>query len=168
MIWQVVLIVSLILCACFGWVLIYGAPYLPTLKKQVEAAIELAALNKGDTIIELGCGDGRVLIEAAKRGYQSIGYELNPLLFLLAWIRTRKYNTMVRVIYGNFWKKDWPDADAIYVFLLPRLMSKLDKKIASENAAKGKVISFAFKFPDRKPVAEKDGVFIYDLKKPVG
>ncbi len=167
MLWQVLLIICLILCVCFGWVLLYGAPYLPTLKKQVKTAIELADLRAGDTIIELGCGDGRVLMEAAKRGYKSIGYELNPLLFVIAWIRTKKYRYMTQVIYGNFWKKTWPQADAIYVFLLPRLMAKLDQKISSEKVAKGRVISFAFKFPDRSPLAEKDGVYMYDLNDPI-
>lgn len=157
------LAIGLILSVCFGAVLLVGAPYLPTLKKQVQTALELADLKEGDTIIELGCGDGRVLIEAARSGLKSVGYELNPLLFAYAWVRTRRYGDQVRVVYGDFWHKSWPEADAIYVFLLPRLMEKLGKKIDKKNKASKKVITFAFKFPGRKPVAEKHGVLLYDL-----
>jgi hypothetical protein len=73
---------------CFAGVILFGAPYLPTLKPQIHAALELANLRPGQTLIELGCGDGRVLIAAAHTGIKSIGYELNPLLALIAWIRT--------------------------------------------------------------------------------
>lgn len=161
--WQILLALALVLAVCFSSVLLVGAPYLPTLNKQIQTALELADLNPGDTIIELGCGDGRVLIEAAKAGLQSVGYELNPLLFLIAWIRTRRFGKKVRVIYGDFWSKEWPEANAVYVFLLPRLMSKLDKKITTNNKGIKKVVSFAFKFPNRQPVAEKHGVLLYDL-----
>lgn len=161
--WQILLALALVLAVCFGAVLLVGAPYLPTLKKQIQTALELAGLNPGDTIIELGCGDGRVLIEAAKAGFKSVGYELNPLLFLIAWIRTRRFGKKVRVIYGDFWSKEWPEADALYVFLLPRLMNKLDKKIPTNKKVSKKVISFAFKFPNRQPIAERHGVLLYDF-----
>lgn len=76
--WLVLAIAVLILC--FGGVLLFGAPYLPTLTPQVQAALELCKLQSGDTLLELGCGDGKVLIAAAERGATVIGYELNPLL----------------------------------------------------------------------------------------
>ncbi len=160
------MILALLLAFCFSVVLLVGAPYMPTLRKQIELAFELAKLKPGDTIIELGCGDGRVLVEAAKQGLNSVGYELNPLLFVYAWARTRKYGHRVKVVYGDFWRKKWPPADAIYVFLLPRLMSKLEARIAEVEPANHKVISFAFTFPVHKPVAQNRGVFLYDFSHP--
>jgi hypothetical protein len=56
MIWLVLVI--LVMLICFGGVLLFGAPYLPTLKPQVHAALELANLKPGQTLLELGCGDG--------------------------------------------------------------------------------------------------------------
>ncbi len=88
MIW---LIVVTVLIVCFAGVLLFGAPYLPTLKPQMKTALKLAGSTAGETLLELGCGDGRVLIAAARRGYNAVGYELNPLLALLAWARTRRY-----------------------------------------------------------------------------
>lgn len=161
---SVILIIGTVIVWCFGFVLISGAPYLPTLKKQIDAALDLANLKPGDTIIELGCGDGRVLLAAAKQGLIAVGYELNPILFMIAWLRSLPYRKKVKVIWGNFWKKKWPKAQAIYVFLLPRLMDKLDDKIVSEQVVGLKVISFAFKFNGHNPIAQKDGVFLYSFK----
>lgn len=161
--WHIIIFGLFIIVCCFGFVLFSGAPYLPTLNKQVKVALKLAKLKKGDTIIELGCGDGKVLIAAARQGLKAVGYELNPVMFVIAWFRTRAYRQQVRVVFGNFWHKQWPPAEAIYVFLLPRLMDKLDKKI-SQLPNKYVVISFAFKFPHRTPVVEEEGVLRYDFK----
>ncbi len=148
----------------FGFVLLFGAPYLPTMKRQVKVAIKLANLRPGQVILELGSGDGRVLIAAAQAGLNAIGYEINPLLFLYSFVRTRRYRKQIKVVLGNFWSQSWPKCDAIYVFLLPRLMSKLEKKIRSEGLTKVTVISFAFKFSDLTPVDEAQGIFAYRLK----
>lgn len=152
------------LLACFGYVLLFGAPYLPTLNKQVEEALDMLKLEKGDTLLELGCGDGKVLIAAAERGYKVVGYELNPVLAFVAWMRTRKYGRKVKVVWGNFWNKKWPPADAIFVFLLDRYMTKLDAKIVKEYKRPIKLISFAFEVPARKPKAKKHGLFLYHYK----
>ena len=119
----------LLILLCFAFVLLFGAPYVPTLNPQVRAALELANLKPGETLLELGCGDGKVLIAAAHVGVHAVGYELNPILALIAWVRTRRFRREVRVVWGNFWRKEWPAADGIFTFLLPKYMAKLDKKI---------------------------------------
>jgi hypothetical protein len=149
------------LVVCFGFVLLVGAPYLPTLRPQVETALELAALKPGDTLLELGCGDGKVLIAAARRGINAVGYELNPLLALLCWLRTRRYRGRVRVVWGDFWQKDWPPAEAIFTFLLPKYMSKLNKKVIQFTDQPVKLVSFAFEIPGKKPARTKNGVYLY-------
>ena len=150
-----------VLIACFASVLLAGAPYLPTLRPQVRAALKLADLKPGDTLLELGCGDGRVLIAAARQGLNVVGYELNPLLAVLAWLRTRRYRRRVRVIWGDFWRKPWPPAEAIFTFLLPRYMPKLNKKVMQYSDKPVKLISFAFTIPGKKTAAEKNGVYLY-------
>ncbi len=149
--------------ACFGYVLLKGAPYLPTLNKQVEEALDMLKLEKGDRLLELGCGDGKVLIAAAERGYKVVGYELNPILAIVAWYRTRHYKN-VTVVWGNFWNKKWPKSDAIFVFLLKRYMTKLDTKSVQECRQPVKLISFAFEIPGRVPKAKKHGLFLYHYK----
>lgn len=157
MIWLILLAVLL----CFAIVVLFGAPYVPTLTPQVKTALELADLKPGQTLLELGCGDGKVLIAAAKRGHKAVGYELNPIMAAVCWLRTRRYRRQVRVIWGDFWRRDWPPAEAIFVFLLPKFMPRLNKKIMQSSDHRVKLISFAFPVPDKTPVAEKDGVFLY-------
>ncbi len=152
-----------ILIVCFGSVLLFGAPYLPTLTPQVKAALELADLKPGQTMLELGCGDGRVLAAAARAGLNVVGYELNPLLAFVAWARTRRYRKQVKVIWGDFWRAEWPPADAAFTFLLSRYMKKLDRKCARYPHRPFRLVSFAFKIPGKKPAAERRGVYLYTI-----
>jgi SAM-dependent methyltransferase len=157
----VLYLIVFVMVICFGFVIAFGAPYLPTLKPQMLDAIKLADLKLGQHILELGCGDGKILIEAARQGYRVTGYELNPILFLIAKLRSWKYRKQVRVVLGNFWQAQWPEADAIFVFLLPRYMSKLDAAIKSKIDKPIKLVSIAFEIPNSKPVQTSTGVYLY-------
>jgi len=146
---------------CFCGVLLVGAPYVPTLSPQVKVALELVDLRADQTLLELGCGDGKVLVAAARQGIQVVGYELNPILALVAWLRTRRYRSQVKIVWGDFWRCSWPPAEAIFVFLLPRYMAKLDKKCARYKYRPIKLVSFAFEVPHKKPVRQKAGLYLY-------
>ena len=146
----------------FGAVVFFGAPYLPTLAPQIAAAFDLLDIEPGQTILELGCGDGKVLIAAAQRGYRAVGIELNPVLAGIAWLRTRRYRGRVRVVWGSYWLRRWPASDGVYVFLIDRFMSKLDERMRQYG---GKLVSVAFQVPDRQYDAEKHGVYLYDYGK---
>lgn len=161
---MVIGLVLLVLIACFGFVLAFGAPYLPTLTPNMHAALDLADLQPGQTLLELGCGDGKVLLAAAARGYRVVGYELNPLLVIVCRIRCWRHRQQVRVVWGNFWTQDWPEAAAIFVFLLQKHMAKLDKKIIQYKHKPVKLISFAFAIPERQPTAQKASVYLYEYR----
>ena len=146
----------------FSFVLLSGAPYVPTLRPQITTALQLSELKQGQILLELGSGDGRVLFAAAEQGIHAIGYELNPLLVLFTKIRARKYKGLVEVHWANFWSTPWPECDVIFVFLLDKYMEKLDKKIVQEyKRNKIKLISFAFAVPDRQPARVNNGVYLY-------
>ena len=153
-----------LIVVCFGYVVAFGAPYVPTMRRQVDTAFELLDLKPGQRLLELGCGDGKLLRAAAQRGIYVTGYELNPLLAGLCWLRTWRYRKLVSVRLADFWRADWPEADAVFGFILPKLMPKLDHKVLSENRQPLKVASFAFEIPGKKPVKTKDGVFLYEYK----
>jgi SAM-dependent methyltransferase len=157
----VILLVILVLIGLFAFVLMFGAPYLPTLAPQIESALKLANLKDDQIMLELGCGDGRVLIAAAKTGATVIGYELNPLLALIAWLRTRRYGKKVKVVWGNFWLHEWPVTDVVFVFLLDKYMKKLDKICVQYPHKPLKLVSFAFRVPDRHVDKSEKGVFLY-------
>jgi SAM-dependent methyltransferase len=149
------------LFVCFGGVILFGAPYLPVLKPQLKMIFDLPGVSAGNKILDLGCGDGRVLMEAAKKGIYCVGYELNPILALIAWVRTFRYRKYVKIIWGNYWQKEWPEADFIFTFLLDRYMRKLDDRIQIYKHRPITLISFAFEVPEKKPETSKDGVYIY-------
>ena len=159
MVWLALIL--LLLASSFAWVSFFGAPYVPTLTPQVGAALELVDLKPGETLLELGCGDGKVLIAAAQAGLHAVGYELNPVMALIAWARTRRFKGRVKVIWGNVWTKDWPPADGIFSFLLPRFMGRLDDKIVRYNRGSIKLVSFAFEIPNRQPERVKQNVYLY-------
>lgn len=157
----VLTIIGLALVLCFGAVIVVGAPYVPTLRPQIEAAFALLDLQPGDTVLELGCGDGKVLVWAAEHGYRAVGIELNPVLAFVAWARTRHYGENIRVRWGNYWLLPWPQADAVYVFLGDAFMKRLDARMQTYG---GRLASVAFRVPDKAVTAEQNGVFLYDYR----
>lgn len=138
-----------------------GAPYLPTLKPQAEAALDLLNLKKGQTLVELGSGDGRVLKLAAEKGYRAVGYEINPLLVLVSLVMTWKYRKQVRVVWGSFWKADLKNADGVFVFLIDGFMPKLDKFLSANAVKKLPIVSYTFKIPGKKAIKSQKGLFLY-------
>jgi hypothetical protein len=102
-----------------------------------------------------------VLSHAAKQGIRGVGYELNPLMVLVAKIVTWRHRKVVKIVWGDFWKADLSRADGVFVFLLDRYMPKLDEKIQTEARENLPVVSFAFKIPGKKPKKTKAGLFLY-------
>lgn len=159
---SILFVVLILVILLFGYVVFFGAPYVPTLGKQTQTALDLLDLKPGQTLLELGCGDGKVMIAAAKQGIHVVGYELNPILAAIAWLRTRRFGSNVQVVWGNYWHKDWPLTDGIFVFLLDKYMTRLDNLVIQKYQGKKiKLVSFAFEISDKKPVKKRDGLFLY-------
>lgn len=143
-----------------------GAPYATTPQKIVDEIFALVDVSERDTIYDLGSGDGRILIAAAKRGAKAVGWEINLPLYLWSVRRIRRLKLVhqIRVHFGNFWKKDLSGATIIFAFLLPEYMARLEKKVSREVAAGVKVITYLAKLPTRKPVqTTDDGIAIYQF-----
>lgn len=148
---EIVLItVALLLLSGLAVVLV-GPPYLPTLKRDLKQLLEALELKPTDHVVDLGSGDGRVMLAAAQRGATTTGVELN--IFLIAWsrLRLRKYKK-TRVRFGNMWKFDLPDDTSyVFVFLAQKFMPKLEEYL-KEQAEQGRsfqLISLGFKLPGR-------------------
>lgn len=161
--WLILVFGAVALCFAVG--LIGGPPYVPTLTPQVKIALDMINLRKGQTLLELGCGDGKVLIAAAKRGWNAVGYEINPILVVVAKLRTFKYRKQVKVRWANMWQQEKWDkrADGIFVFILPQHMPKMGAKIEQWQTKPIRLVSFAFEMPGKKLVKkDKLGVYLYD------
>jgi 16S rRNA A1518/A1519 N6-dimethyltransferase RsmA/KsgA/DIM1 with predicted DNA glycosylase/AP lyase activity len=136
---------------CFGIGAFIGAPFLPIRGQDVEAALDLAEVTAGQTVVDLGSGDGRLLKAAARRGAYAIGYEINPLLWLWSLITTWRYRRLVTIHCGDLWKASVAPADVVYVFMITRFLPRLDRKLASELKRPTKVVSYVYELP-RKPI----------------
>ncbi len=148
----------------FGAVVVVGPPFVPTLSKQITTALDMLDLKKGQTLLELGSGDGRVMKAAAERGLHVVGVELNPFLVIISRLRCWRYRRQVTVIWDDLWKARWPQADGIFTFMLQRQMTRLDRKIVVWQTKPVKLASFAFHIPDRAPKAKYNGIFLYEYK----
>lgn len=146
----------------FGYVLIFGAPYLPTRKKQANQALDLLELKEGDVFVDLGSGDGAVLIEAARRGVVCYGYELNPLVFFASKLRTLKYRNQIKIYCRDYWQTPLPEnTKGVFVFLLDPFMERLDNKLSSEMSDGGRLVSYTFKIPNKKAIKSKNAMYLY-------
>lgn len=152
----------------FGAVVFRGAPYVPTHRRTIEQALELLPLDAGDVVIDLGSGDGSVLLHAAKRGYRAVGYEINPLLAFVAWLRCWRERPSVRVHVHDFWLASWPpDTKAVFVFLAGPYMKKLKRKVDAELAKRSEplyVVSNGFALPGALPKKVSHGLYLYELQ----
>lgn len=164
-IFWVVWAIGVLLVLTYALVLPFGAPFLPTLKKQSSEALDLLDLKSGQVFVDLGCGDGRLLVLAASRGLRAVGYELNPFLALYAWARTRRYGRRVKVKWANFWRADLSDADGVFVFLIGHFMRRLDKLLSQySNNHQIKLVSNSFKIPGKKPLRHQGALYLYVYK----
>lgn len=159
---EVAILIFAVIILLFGFVIIRGAPYLPTLRQTMTEALDMLDLQPGETLLELGSGDGRLLRLAAEKGIYAIGYELNPLLVLWSRLRHWRYRKFITVKWGDFWLSDWPPSDGMYVFLLERYMDKLHTRITRYKKNKPyKVVSNSFQFPGVKSKKQSSGLFLY-------
>ena len=130
------------------------APYVPTPKGVAKKMVAFADLRGGEIVYDLGARDARLLIEA-KRAQPSVtakGFELSPPVYFVGLFRIWRSGFPISLRMQNFFHQDVSDADCIFLYLMPGAMKTLQKKFEKELKPGTKVISHAFKFPDRAPV----------------
>lgn len=140
--------------------LFLGAPAISSPKHDLWK--ELADPNK--SILDLGCGNGSLCLRMAPFFQQVYGVEYSIFYFLIARFRTVK-NKNIQIIYGNFFKLNWPKTELIHCYLLPGLLNSLAPKLLAARQAGVTVVSYAFKISDwsvdRVINREKQKLYIY-------
>jgi len=132
--------------------LVNGAPFVPTPMEAVEKVLELAKIKTGEKIYDIGCGDGRMVYLAAKKyGAKATGFELSPLVYLMARIRHFFWGSKAKIKFANFKSKDLSDADVIVCYLLPDTLARLQEKLDRELKKGTRVVSYAFPVGTWKP-----------------
>jgi hypothetical protein len=156
------ILVLLLIVLPFGVGAILGAPYLPILRRDSDRLLKLTGLKPGQTLIDLGSGDGRLLRAAAAQGIRCIGYEINPYLVLISRLVCWRYRKLVTIHTADFWHIKLPPADAIYIFALDRYMARLDRKFTDEITQPTKVVSYIFEIPGRKSLTATNNTHVYE------
>ncbi len=145
-------LITLIAISIYSVGLLYsslmGAPFVPTSKKRISEIFKKAKLKKGEVFIELGSGDGRLIIYAAKQ-YQvhAIGIEINPLLVFVSRLYASLAKVHVTFKRENVLSTNLKQANVVYLFLMPNTISKLMIKFNAELKPNTQIISHGFKLP---------------------
>lgn len=139
---------------------IMGAPYVPTKQKDIDKILEKAGLKKNQFFLELGSGDGRVVMEAVEKyRVNGRGIDINPILIWYSNFKAhyRKLSD-VKFIRENIFNTDLSNVDVLYVFLMPQLIKKLLPKITGEVKKGTLLISHGFVIHelDRKLINKLD------------
>lgn len=146
-----------------------GAPLVPSKQKTTERMVGLLNLKPGQCLYDLGSGDGRVLIAAAKKRISGIGIEINPYAIIWSYIRALLTGqlTRIRVKWGSYWQISIAKADGVVVYAMPGFMPKMAEKLKKELRRGTLVVSNSFQIPSLRLVKQetvgKDRVFVYRI-----
>jgi SAM-dependent methyltransferase len=134
-------------------------PYVPTPMGVVDAMLGLASVRKSDTLIDLGCGDGRIVIRAAERfGCRGIGVDLDPVRVAEARqnAREKKVEALTQFVVGDVFEFDFSKATVVTMYLLPSINLKLRPRLQAELAPGTRIVSHDFDMGDWKPERRRE------------
>jgi len=124
-----------------------GALYVSTSRVRISAFLDAVPMKAGQLLVDIGCGDGRVLRQVGRRyGARTVGYELN----LLAYIKAKLLcfgRKNIQIELRNFWNADLSDADVVFCYLFPDVMRDLAAKLKSDLKPGAVVVSCNFDLP---------------------
>src|SRR5262249_51981259 len=129
-------------------------PYVPTPNEVVEAMLKLAGVHSGDVVYDLGCGDGRIVITAAKQyGVHAVGVDINPERIRDANANAKQagVENLVKFVEADLFDADIKDATVVTLYLLPSINLKLRPKLMADLKPGTRVVSHAFDMGDWKP-----------------
>lgn len=136
---------------------------MPTRQKDLNEIFHRLKLEPNATVVDMGSGDGRVLLAAAKQGYNAVGYELNLFLWMVSKLRLRKYHNLAQVRMQSLWQADLSQANAVFIFTAQPFVKRLNKKFLNELHAGCYVISYGFELPGRKPIKKIGPALVYQF-----
>jgi len=145
------------------WSITFGAPFVPVPDDRLAGLLRLADLKPGEVFFDLGSGDGRVLIEAARRGARAEGWEINPYLCLWTALAARLAGVggRVKVHWMSYDFAPYEQADVIAMYLLPSQMKSFEPRLRGRMRSGSRVVAASFKFPTWPPAGEDSGSRLY-------
>ena len=132
-------------------------PYVPTTPEAVEAMLKLGEVKKSDVLYDLGCGDGRIVVTAAKNfGTRGVGIDIDPQRIKEARENAKRNGVehLVRFEQGDLFEANFSEATVVTLFLLPRINLKLKPRLLEQLKPGTRVVSNTFDMGEWK--AEKE------------
>ena len=128
-------------------------PYAETRVEAVAKMLDMAGVGPGDRVVDLGTGDGRMLLQAAARGAGGLGVDIDPVLVAEANASAEDQGVADRVAFRtqDLFETPIADADVVTMFLLPEINLKLRPRLLSELRPGARVVSHAFTMGEWKP-----------------
>lgn len=128
-------------------------PYAATPMDAVAKMLEMAGVRSSDVIYDLGCGDGRIVIEAARAGATGVGIDIDPVRIRQSQDNARQAGVAdrVRFVEGSFFETDLSEATVVTMYLLPKINERLRPKLLAELEPGTRIVSYAFEMGDWKP-----------------
>lgn len=141
-------------------------PFVPTPEDVVERMLQLANVHPGDVVYDLGCGDGRIVVMAAKKfGAKATGVDIDPERIQEAKANAEKAGVTGKTTFllGDLYQADIHPATVVTLYLLPSVNEKLKPKLLKELRPGTRVVSHSFDMGDWKPdkTEEVNGRRIY-------
>lgn len=126
--------------------------------------VELAGISEGDSAVDLGSGNGKLVIAMARAGALAVGVEIDNERWRLAnrSIAGAGLAGRARAVHGSFWHHDLSRYDVIALYGIPSIMERLKYKIIAEAKSGVRVVSNHFEFPGWVPSKEKDNILLYE------
>jgi SAM-dependent methyltransferase len=146
----IILVIVIILYLIWKyWTLPIGAGYDPAPMDKVHKMLDLARVDKDDVVYDLGSGDGRIVITAARRyGAKAVGIEVDPFRFLFSCflVYLSGQRKKVKLRFGNFFKKRIDTATVVTLFLFQPTNNRLKEKLINELKPGARIVSYIWTF----------------------
>jgi SAM-dependent methyltransferase len=129
-------------------------PYVPTPQEVVDGMLKLGQVKKGDVLYDLGCGDGRIVISAAKQfGARGLGIDIDPVRIQEARENAQKAGVSKQVEFrqGDLFQADFSPATVVTLYLLPDINRKLRPQLWRQLKVGTRIVSHAFDMGDEWP-----------------
>jgi cyclopropane fatty-acyl-phospholipid synthase-like methyltransferase len=148
----------------------FGSPWHPILRRDLKRALDFCGVQAGEHIVDLGSGDGRVLITAAKDyGLTGTGIEIDPLKVWLANLRVRfaGVQDQAKIVRANIFDTDYREADILFIYLTHQAIDKLFPDILEQLKPNAKILCYRFCIQGMTPdkVSADKTLFLYTLSK---
>lgn len=141
-------------------------PYVPTDNSVVDGMLKLAGVKSSDIVYDLGCGDGRIVVRAAKNyGAHGVGVDINPSRIQEARENAKRNNveSLVKFEEGDLFDANIQNATVVTLYLLPSVNLRLRPKLLKDLKPGTRIVSHSFDMGDWKPEKEEqvEGATIY-------